>query len=62
MNDNKINYAKCNRCKKKFDRYEEYALHTIHNRNSIRVGDILLCDECGKELLMDAQSAREGDE
>ena len=59
MSDNKINFAKCNRCGQKLGEYENYALHTIHNRNSVRVGDILLCDECSKELLMDAQLAHE---
>ena len=59
MNDNKINYAKCNRCRQKLGKSENYVLNTIHNRNSVRVGDILLCDECGKELLMDAQSAED---
>jgi hypothetical protein len=59
MSDNRVNYAKCNRCRWKFGKYESYNLHTIHNRESVRIGDILLCNECAKELLMDSESATE---
>ena len=52
MNDNKINYAKCNRCKKKFDRYEEYVLFgALEPRRTIRVGGVLLCTYCTDEFM-----------
>ncbi len=59
MNDNKAYYVKCNRCRRIFDKYESYNLHTIDNRNPVRIGDILLCNECAKELLMDSESVIE---
>jgi hypothetical protein len=62
MSENSINYAKCNRCRQKLGKYENYALHTIHNRDPVRIGDILLCDECSKELLTDSEMAIECNE
>ena len=48
--NNISNQAQCNKCRKKLGDYDKYFLHTIHNRNSIRIGDILLCDNCAIEL------------
>ena len=44
------NQAQCNKCRKKLGDYENYALHTIDNRTPVRIGDILLCDNCATEL------------
>ena len=60
--NNISNQAQCNKCRRKLGDYDKYFLHTMQNRDSTRIGDTLLCEECATELLQDAQSAREEDE